>query len=262
VSSSGYYEWLKRAPKPDNTKELVLIRDIHTASRGTYGARRIREELVEKGINHCRTRVMKLMKEAGVTAKRKRKFKVTTDSEHDLPIAPNLLKRNFRASEANQCWVSDITYIKTPEKWLYLATFIDLYSRKIVGWSMADSLESSLVVQGFRMACHRRGKSPAIVHSDRGIQFASSDFVDEVALYPECQRSMSRKANCWDNAVAESFFGTLKKELVHRHKFNSYDEACQLIFEYIEVFYNGRRLHSYLGYVPPNRFEMANSVAR
>jgi len=195
------------------------------------------------------------MQKHGIRAKRRKKFKVTTDSKHNLPIAENLLQRQFHVDEPNQAWVSDITYVSTAEGWLYLATFIDLYSRKVLGWSMSARINTDLVLDAFRMALSKRGtKVTPLVHSDRGSQYASDAFRAELE-FRGCLQSMSRKGNCWDNAVAESFFGTLKTEMVHHEKFRTRQEAKQKIFEYIEVFYNRQRLHSTLNYVSPEEFE-------
>lgn len=201
------------------------------------------------------------MKKNGIQAKRKKKFKATTNSKHNLPIAENLLNREFTASKPNQAWVGDITYITTEEGWLYLATWIDLWSRKVVGWSMAPRMTADLVVDAFRMAMFRqKGHAPELVHSDRGSQYASEAFREELKKH-RCKQSMSRKANCWDNAVAESFFGTLKSELVHHEKYKTREQARLSIFDYIETFYNKRRLHSHLNYTSPEDFESRMETA-
>ena len=201
------------------------------------------------------------MKNNGIQAKRKKKFKATTNSKHNLPIAANLLNRNFKASKLNQAWAGDITYIATEEGWLYLATWIDLCSRKIVGWSMEPRMTADIVVNAFRMALFRqKGQTPEIVHSDRGSQYASEAFRNELKQY-NCKQSMSRKGNCWDNAVAESFFATLKTELVHHEKYKTREEARLSIFDYIETFYNKRRLHSHLNYSSPEDFEKSMLTA-
>jgi transposase InsO family protein len=192
------------------------------------------------------------MQKNEIRAMRKRKFKSTTDSKHNLPIAPNILERNFTTSEPDEAWVSDITYVETAEGWLYLAVFIDLYSRMVVGWSMSENMTADLVVDAFQMGIARRGRAPIIAHSDRGSQYASSAFRAELEEH-DCIQSMSRKGNCWDNAVAESFFGSLKSELVYRTKFDTRKDAQLSLFEYIEIFYNKRRLHSALGYMTPEQ---------
>lgn len=190
------------------------------------------------------------MRENEIQPKQKRKFKITTDSKHDLPIVPNLLNREFSVEEKDEVWVSDITYIETGQGWLYLSVFIDLYSRAVVGWSMEKNMTADIVVNAFKMGVLKQGRAPIVVHSDRGSQYASSVFRNELELRGTLQ-SMSRKGNCWDNAVAESFFGKLKSELIYRHTFKTRDEAMMSIFGYIEIFYNKRRLHSTLGYITP-----------
>jgi len=198
--------------------------------------------------------VEKLMKDNAIKAKRKQKFKSTTDSKHKLPVAPNLLDREFTARKPNLVWVSDITYIPTEEGWMYLCTFIDLFSRKVVGWAMSARITADLVVDAFRMGIFRQKRAPLMVHSDRGSQYASDMFRKELIKY-RCMRSMSKKGDCWDNAVAESFFATLKTELVHHEKYKSREHARLSIFDYIETFYNRKRLHSHLNYLSPEKFE-------
>lgn len=258
ATRAGYYRWLKGSDsKQSIRRDAVLeeIRSIHDGSRGTYGSPRVRRELKKKGTHINHKTVETIMQKHGIRAKRRKKFKVTTDSKHNLPIAENLLQRQFHVDEPNQAWVSDITYVSTAEGWLYLATFIDLYSRKVLGWSMSARINTDLVLDAFRMALSKRGtKVTPLVHSDRGSQYASDAFRAELE-FRGCLQSMSRKGNCWDNAVAESFFGTLKTEMVHHEKFRTRQEAKQKIFEYIEVFYNRQRLHSTLNYVSPEEFE-------
>ena len=206
-----------------------------------------------KGVHVNKKVVEKLMRKEGIRPRRKRKFKSTTDSKHSLPVAENHLQRQFRVRRPNEVWVGDITYIDTQEGWLYLSTWIDLHSRKVVGWSMSERMTAELVVSAFEMAQQRNGgAAPRLVHSDRGSQYASEDFRKRLK---KCEQSMSRKANCWDNAVAESFFGALKSELIHRHTFKTRKEAEMSVFDYIEIFYNRTRLHSTLGYVSPCEFE-------
>ena len=200
------------------------------------------------------------MKKNGIQAKRQKKFKATTNSKHGLPVAENLLDRKFSLNKPGQAWVGDITYVATNEGWLYLATWIDLFSRKIVGWSMSSRMTADIAVDSFRMAIFRQQKAPELVHSDRGSQYASEVFRDELKKY-NCKQSMSRKGNCWDNAVAESFFGTLKNELVHHEKYKTREQARLSIFDYIETFYNKRRLHSHLNYVSPENFEQSMATA-
>jgi transposase InsO family protein len=196
------------------------------------------------------------MKENGIRARRKKRFKVTTDSNHKLPVAENVLNRQFQADEKDQTWVSDITYVDTAEGWLYLVVFIDIYSRKVLGWSMSESMTADFVLSAFRMAVAKRNQRVnPLVHSDRGSQYASDLMRAELKLR-SCTQSMSRKGNCWDNAVAESFFSTLKTELIHHEKFETKKEAETKIFDYIEIFYNRQRLHSTLNYLTPEEFEM------
>jgi putative transposase len=229
--------------------------EIHVESRQTYGSPRIHAQLKEEGI-HCNVKtVEKLMKQHEIAARRKRKYKSTTDSKHDLPIAPNVLNREFAVEEPDEVWVSDITYIDTHEGWLYLAVFIDLFSRTVVGWSMSHEMTSKLVIDAFRMAVGKRGRAPLVAHSDRGSQYASESF--RVELDRACSiQSMSRKGNCWDNAVAESFFGALKSEMIYHHDFKTREQAQDSTFNYIEIFYNKRRLHSGLGYITPERQDL------
>lgn len=190
------------------------------------------------------------MREHEITPRLKRKFRTTTDSNHNLPIAPNVLDRDFVAEEADEVWVSDITYIPTGQGWLYLCVFIDLFSRMVVGWSVSPDMKAEFVVDAFQMGVGRRGRAPIVVHSDRGSQYASELFRNELESH-DCIQSMSRRANCWDNAVAESYFATLKTELIFRQTYKSRIEASTAIFEYIEIFYNKRRRHSALGYLTP-----------
>lgn len=264
VSRSGYYQWQKSGVSPKQlTKQALvsLIKEIHAGSRDNYGSPRILRELRAKGIICNHKTVEKIMKENDIRAKRSKKFKATTDSKHKLPVADNLLDRDFRVGEPDRAWVSDITYVWTDEGWLYLASFIDLFSRKIVGWSISSRMTADLVVNAFRMALFRRRmKAPEIVHSDRGSQYASASFRGELRQHG-CKQSMSRKANCWDNAVAESFFSALKTELVHHEKFKTREEAQLKLFDYIEVFYNRQRLHSSLNYMSPDNFERAMKIA-
>lgn len=190
------------------------------------------------------------MKKHGITPKRKRKFKSTTDSNHKLPVAPNILDRQFEVDEPDEVWVSDITYIDTEQGWLYLCVFIDLYSRMVVGWSMKETMTAELVANAFEMGVKRQGRAPIVAHSDRGSQYASWLFTGLLDEHRTIQ-SMSRRGNCWDNAVAESFFGSLKSELIHRESYKTRIEACTSVFDYIEIFYNQKRLHSVLGYLTP-----------
>ncbi len=259
VSRSGFYAWLLRPPSPRRQRQAELvsqIRQAHADSRQTYGSPRICRQLQAQEVRCCRNTVAKLMRAHGIVARTRRRFRVqTTDSRHDHPVAPNHLNRQFAQAQPNRVWVSDITYVPTGEGWLYLAAVLDLCSRKIVGWSMAEHLEARLVIDALEMALVRRSPRPGLlVHSDRGVQYACDDFQALLARHG-LRASMSRKGNCYDNAVQESFFGTLKTELVHHEEYPTRAEARMSIFEYIEMFYNRRRLHSSLGYQSPEAFE-------
>lgn len=260
VSRSGYYAWLVRsesARSVDNRRMLAKIRAIHARSRKTYGSPRVYKKLRADGEICGEGRVARLMAANGIRAKQKRKFRVTTDSRHNLPVAENVLSRQFDVAEPNRVWACDITYIPTGEGWLYLSAVMDLYSRKIVGWSMSDRLERPLVIDALIMAQRRRKPAEGMLHhSDRGSQYASHEYRTDLRMYGMTP-SMSRKGDCWDNAPVESFFGTLKTELVHHRKYRTREEARRDIFEYIEVFYNRERLHSSLGYLSPTDFEAA-----
>jgi transposase InsO family protein len=263
ASRSRFYEWRKgRVSKRESARQELLaeIKQIHKESRGNYGSPRILRELRNKGrkVNH--KPVEKLMKHSGIKAKRSKKFKSTTDSNHKLPIAPNLLDREFTSRKPNLVWVTDITYLPTEEGWMYLATFIDLFSRKIVGWSMSARITADLAVDALRMGIFRQKKAPLMVHSDRGSQYASDKFRAELREH-RCMRSMSKKGDCWDNSVAESFFATLKTELVHHEKYKTREEARLSVFDYIETFYNKKRLHSHLNYLSPEMFEQTMETA-
>lgn len=253
VSRSGYYKWLKGGVTPRQEKRIKLLKrilEIFENSRENYGSPRIYEQLRSEGwkVNH--KTVEKLMQQNEIQARIRRKYKTTTDSNHKLPIAPNLLEQNFTAEEPDEVWVSDITYIATGQGWLYLCVFIDLFTRSVVGWSMAANMKASLVQDAFRMGVGKRGRAPIVAHSDRGSQYASELFRSELDRH-DCIQSMSRKGNCWDNAVAESFFGSLKSELIYRENFSSRIKLTMAVFDYIEIFYNKQRLHSALGYLTP-----------
>jgi len=258
VARSGYYAWCKsrKSSRQKKNESLIpLVREVHQKSRETYGTRRMAEEIGANGTPCGRYKARTLMKMAGVCAKQKRKFKATTDSKHNDPVAPNLLNREFRVEEPDKVYVSDITYIWTNEGWFYLAVFIDLFSRRVVGWSLNQRMSRSLVMNALRMAIWRRKPLPGlIVHSDRGSQYCSGEFQKMLADHRMIS-SMSRKGNCWDNAVAESFFGSLKTERVFFSNYRTRDEARRDIIDYIEMFYNSNRRHSYLGYISPNEFE-------
>ena len=264
ASRSGYYRW-KIQPQSkrqqENEKILIEIKESHKNSRRAYGSPRITVELRAKGMKCGENRVALLMKTHGIVGKATKKFKATTNSKHALPVAENLLKQNFAAEKPNTAWVSDITYVWTSEGWLYLAVILDLFSRQVVGWAMSDRLTAGVVVKALYQAIGRRHPSSGcILHSDRGIQYASTDFRDVLSAYGFIQ-SMSRKGNCYDNAVAESFFHTLKTEHVYDYRYETRAEARQSIFDYIEMFYNRQRRHSALGYRSPVSFELEAMAA-
>ena len=261
VSRSGFYAWRVREPSATQMRQKSLtetIREIHTQSDRNYGAPRVYRELLKQGHAVNQKTVEKYMRDADIRSKTHRKFRVsTTDSNHSHPIAPNIVNRNFAPSAKNETWTADITYIPTDEGWLYLAVVEDLFTRKIVGWSMSGSMESRLVVDALEMAVQRELPGEGLVaHSDRGVQYAS-DHYQQLLNKHDITCSMSRKGNCWDNAPTESFFATLKKELVHHEHYRTHAEARQSLFKYIEVFYNRQRSHSALGYVSPAQFAEA-----
>lgn len=262
VSRSGYYAWRNRPVSEASKRREELtsqLQAIHARKyHDVYGAPRLQAELAAEGCRCNRKTVAKCMKEAGIKAATVKKFRVTTtDSNHPHPVAPNLVDRDFTPSHKNQTWTADITYISTDEGWLYLAAVEDLYSRKIVGWSMSERIDSRLVVDALQMAVQRELPDAGLVaHSDRGVQYASEHY-QTVLKQNDITCSMSRKGNCWDNAPMESFFGTLKKELVHRERYQTRSQARQSLFEYIESFYNRVRRHSTLGYLSPVKFEQA-----
>jgi transposase InsO family protein len=263
VSASGYYDWATRqsTPGPRALEDLDLAREIaaiHAESRETYGGPRVAAVLRSRGRRHGRNRIARLMTQQGLRGRQKGRYRVqTTDSNHDHPIAPNHLAVAPVASAPNQIWVADITYILTREGWLYLAGILDLFSRRIVGWAMSESIDSALVIDALNMALlHREPPADLLFHSDRGVQYAAGDFRNALArasLVP----SMSRRGNCYDNAFMESFWSTLKLDLVYRREFATRGQARAEIFDYIEVFYNRQRLHTSLGCVSPNAFELA-----
>ena len=264
VSRSGYYEWLDspEAAKTRQDKELTgIITSIFKEGRSTYGTRRIKKKLALQGKAISRRRLSRLMKEADLVCKTKRKFKATTDSKHTRLISPNLLERQFNVTQANRYWVGDITYIPTREGWLYLSIVIDLYSRQVVGWSMSNHMKADLVNKALLMAIWRRKPAKGLIwHTDRGSQYASESH--RRILGDHCIiQSMSRKGDCWDNAVAESFFHTMKTELIHHCQFKNREEAKQAIFDYIEVFYNRVRIHSANDYLSPVDYEIIHKTA-
>ncbi len=261
VTRSSYYAWSAQDKPSARTQENRLLSEkikmIFTANKGRYGSRRIRCALLNQGYQISRRRVRRLMKALGLSCKTNRKFKHTTDSNHDLPIAPNLLNRDFSVAQANQVYVGDITYIPTQEGWLYLAVVIDLFSRQVVGWAMDKRMKAALVNDALLMALWKRKPPRGLIwHTDRGSQYASKSHRALLKAHG-LKQSMSRKGNCWDNAVAESFFHTLKIELTHHEQFKTREEAKQKIFEYIEVYYNRVRMHSANDYLSPVDYEQA-----
>ena len=263
VSRSGYYAhfWRPQSNREvENQRLLARIELVYKKSKKTYGSPRVYEKLKSEGELVSRGRIERLMRANEIRAKQTRKFVATTDSKHDLPVAGNLLDRDFKIDEPDRVWASDITYIPTDEGWLYLAGVLDLCSRTAVGWSMSDSLERTLVIDALEMAWRRRRPSEGLIHhSDRGSQYASEDYRRLLKSYG-MQMSMSRKGDCWDNAPMESFFATLKKELVHHRRYHTREEARRDIFDYIEIFYNRQRLHSSLGYLSPVDYERLVAV--
>jgi putative transposase len=258
LSRGGYYTWLrddggKRLHR--DTQLLKEIQRIHTKHKRRYGSPRIYRELRDEDISCSKERIERLMRDDGLRGKQKRKYKVTTDSKHHLPVAPNVLAGRFSWERPDQAWVGDITYIPTEEGWLYLAVLLDLFSRRIVGWAMDKSMTRHLPLRALKMAVQRRRPSKGLIHhTDRGSQYASADyraFVDANGMV--C--SMSAKGRCYDNAVAESFFHSLKVELVYGQRFNSREDAMSAIFNYMEVYYNTMRRHSALDYVSPTDYE-------
>lgn len=265
VQRSSYYTWLRENTPSVRARENAIlsqaIKMIFIQHKCRYGSRRIRKELLKMNYIISRRRVCKLMKLQQLCCKTKRKFKHTTDSNHQLPVAPNILNRNFISHKPNAVYVGDITYIPTQEGWLYLAVVIDLFSRKIVGWAMDKRMEVALVNNALTMAIWKcKSVNGLIWHTDRGSQYASTSHRDLIQANGITQ-SMSRKANCWDNAVSESFFHTLKVELIHHEQFQTREEAKQSIFEYIEVYYNRVRMHSTNNYLSPVEYEEAQRVA-
>jgi putative transposase len=259
VTRSGYYAWRDRPRSRCRERRIELvkrIRRVHQDSRATYGSPRITVELKDQGLEVCENTVAKYMREHGLGVKPQRRFVPrTTDSDHPHPIAANALDRNFKAAAPNQKWACDLTYVWTDEGWLYLSVVIDLFSRKVVGWSMSDGLCATGVAEALAMAIARRRPGAGLLHhSDRGVQYACELYRSLLSEH-DIACSMSRAGNCYDNAVAESFFGTLKTELVNRTRYRTREEARSSIFEWIECWYNRRRRHSSLGYASPEAFE-------
>lgn len=259
VSRSGYYAWRARpeAPRAKSDAELVVeIKAAHKAGRGAYGSPRVHRELRANGRRVGKKRVERLMRREGIFARRKRRFQRTTDSNHPDPIAPNILDRNFEIGLPNTAWVTDVTYVWTYEGWLYLAAILDLYSRRVVGWAASANNDCALALEALARATSTRSPSVGLLHhSDRGSVYASGDYGDALTKIGAV-KSMSRKGNCWDNAVAESFFATIKGEMIDHEEYETRAEAIAAIDDYIDGFYNTRRRHSSIGYVSPVEFEM------
>jgi putative transposase len=266
VSRSGFYAYAQQQAAPQiDRDELALrarVKAIHVETRQSYGSRRMAKQLQAEGFAVGRAKARRLMQEAGLTVRRRtRRGPVTTDSQHRYPIAPNLLARQFEVEQPNQVWAGDITYIWTAEGWLYLAVLLDLYSRKVVDWAMSAHIDSALVQEALRMALGRRGPTTGLLHhSDRGSQYACHDYQRLLTTYG-IRCSMSRKGECLDNAVAERFFGSLKRERIDLRHYVTRQEARVDVVDYIEMFYNSKRLHSYLGYVSPRDYEVLAKVA-
>ena len=260
VSRSGYYEWIGRKPstrKEENKMILDRIKQIYNASKGRYGSPKITKELNHQSIKVSPPRVVRMMRSAHLWSIIKKKYRVTTDSRHNYPIAENYLNRNLQVQRKTQVWVSDITYIRTDQGWLYLTIIIDLYDRKVIGWALSDSLTAKdTVIASWNMATlNRPVYDQLILHSDRGVQYACNEFRNVLASFKQVTQSMSRKGDCWDNAVAESFFKIIKSEMVNHYRFQSRAHARLEIFEFIEIWYNRNRRHSTLGYLTPEEFE-------
>lgn len=258
VSRSGYYAWLGRPCSrraQENIRLDVQVKSVYETSKGRYGSMKITRELLNQGWQYSRNRVAARMRRMGIASKTRKKFKATTNSKHSYPVAPNLLNRNFTAAAPNEVWVSDITYIRTKSGWTYLTVFIDLFSRIVTGWSASRSLGHEMVIDALQMAIGRRRPGKGLmIHSDRGVQYACDDFRKMLKKHCFIQ-SMSRKGDCWDNAVAESFFKILKTELIYHIDLFNIHQLKQELFEYIELFYNRQRLHATLGYKTPADFE-------
>jgi putative transposase len=264
VSRQGYYAWRRRKPCRRRHRDEELRRRIHEAfadSGARYGAPRVYRALVADGETTSRKRVARIMRQEGLVARRRRRFVCTTDSRHGFRVAANLVARNFAPPEPNRVWATDITYIQTQKGWLYLAVVLDLFSRKVIGWSMQPYQDRRLTLAALKMAVDSRRPAPGTLvhHSDRGVQYACDDYRSAL-VDAEITPSMSRTGDCWDNAVVESFFSTLKHELVYRTTFANHDAARAALFQYIESFYNRRRLHSSLGYLSPEEYERRRAI--
>jgi putative transposase len=260
VSRSGFYAWSQRPESAHQQQDQQLAQEVaqaHRDSRGTYGSPRVHAELKAQGRKVSRKRVARLMRKQKLAARKKRRSVRTTDSNHSNPVAPNVLERDFSPHQPNSTWATDITYIWTTEGWLYLAVVLDLFSRRVVGWSMSEHIDTKLVLGALEMALEGRQPPQGLIHhSDRGSQYASAEYRQALASRG-IQCSMSRKGDCWDNAVVESFFSSLKQELVYTTDFATRHQARSELFEYIEVFYNLKRRHSSLGYLSPRDYERA-----
>jgi transposase InsO family protein len=259
VSRSGYYAWRDRplSERARRRQELIAqIHQVHNQSRDSYGSPRITRELNDEGTRVCENTVARYMRESGLCVQPRRRFVPrTTDSDHAYPIASNVLDRDFDATAPNQKWACDLTYVWTDEGWLYLCIVIDLFSRRIVGWNMSDNMKADGMAEALQMALTRRKPEAGLLHhSDRGVQYACTMYRQLLETH-QIQCSMSRPGNCYDNAIAESFFGTFKSELVHRTHYRTREEAQTSVFEWIECWYNRRRRHSSLGYLSPEAFE-------
>jgi putative transposase len=266
VSVNGFRAWLRggsgNRQRATEAQLVTLMRAIHAEVRCAYGSPRMYDELRARGFRVGKTRVERLMREHGIRARHKRRFKATTDSKHALPVAANLLERNFAPAMPNRSWSADLTYVWTDEGWLYLAVVLDLFNREVVGWAIKERMSSDIVIDALTMAWFRRRPEPGLIHhSDRGGQYASQAFQAKLAHY-HMRCSMSRKGNCWDNAPTESFFNSLKNERVHGQRYRTRQEAIADLFEYIEVFYNRRRRHSTLGSRSPIQFMQDWIIAR
>ena len=264
ISRNSYYRGRNNIPSSrDNENRALLfeIRRIHEQSKASYGSPRITQELKKRGFDVSRARVARLMQQNGIKAVHAKKFVVTTDSKHQYPVVENRLNRNFTARAKAQAWVSDITYIRTMKGWLYLTVIIDLFDRKIVGWALSSSLKANeTTIPAWRMAVKNRPPEKGLIfHSDRGVQYACTAFANLLESY-QVVRSMSRKGNCWDNAVAESFFKSIKMELIYRTRFESKESAALEIFQWIEIWYNRNRRHSAIGYLTILEFEKLNKM--
>lgn len=259
VGRSSYYEWRDRRERycPEQEQLKLQAKAAFEGSQGTYGSRRMASALQGNGYAVGRHKARRLMRESGLVVRRKKLFKVTTNSRHHYPVAPNLLERQFDVAEPDRAWVADITYLWTAEGWLYLAVVLDLYSRRVVGWALKKRMTAALVTEALLMALWRRKPASGLIHhSDRGSQYACTEY-QQVLKDHGAVCSMSRKGNCWDNAVMERFFGSLKRERTDLRLYATREELRADVIDYIEMFYNSRRLHSYLGYVSPADYETA-----